>query len=99
MHANNGEHNTMQMYGTFKFVNKKVIIFLRDRVCETPEELISSKLFRISQSHVYSETSAIVFMLLIGLIRKMNLNSSYLKFCPPFETKLFKGQSYYLLLK
>ncbi|OPY77937.1 MAG: hypothetical protein A4E65_02524 [Syntrophorhabdus sp. PtaU1.Bin153] len=29
----------------FKFVNKKVIMFLRDRVCESPEELISSELF------------------------------------------------------
>jgi hypothetical protein len=84
----------MQMYGTFKFVNKIVIIFLRDRVCETPEELISSKLFRMLPSHVYSETSAIVFILLIGLIRKMNLYSSYLKFRSHFESKLFKNRTY-----
>jgi energy-coupling factor transporter ATP-binding protein EcfA2 len=32
--------------GTFKFVDHKVIIRLRDRVCETPEELLSSDLFR-----------------------------------------------------
>ena len=35
----------MEIQGTFRFVNRKVIIFLRDRVCETPEELISSELF------------------------------------------------------
>src|SRR4030042_335958 len=35
----------MEIQATFRFVNKKVIIFLRDRVCETPEELISSELF------------------------------------------------------
>ena len=35
----------MENQETFRFVNRKVIIFLRDRVCETPEELISSKLF------------------------------------------------------
>jgi hypothetical protein len=35
----------MEIQGTFRFVNKKVIIFLRDRVCETPEELMSSDLF------------------------------------------------------
>ncbi|OPX93959.1 MAG: hypothetical protein A4E62_00202 [Syntrophorhabdus sp. PtaU1.Bin002] len=29
----------------FRFVNRKVIMFLRDRVCESPEELISSELF------------------------------------------------------
>ncbi|OPY65626.1 MAG: hypothetical protein A4E63_02915 [Syntrophorhabdus sp. PtaU1.Bin050] len=29
----------------FRFVNRKVIMFLRDRVCENPEELISSELF------------------------------------------------------
>jgi hypothetical protein len=40
-----GEHNTMEIQGTFRFVNGKVIIFLRDRVCETPEELMSSELF------------------------------------------------------
>lgn len=35
----------MGIQGTFRFVNRKVIIFLRDRVCETPEELMSSELF------------------------------------------------------
>ncbi|MBA4419488.1 MAG: hypothetical protein C0392_16530, partial [Syntrophus sp. (in: bacteria)] len=35
----------MEIQGTFRFVNRKVIIFLRDRVCETPEELMSSELF------------------------------------------------------
>ena len=35
----------METQGTFRFVNRKVIIFLRDRVCETPEELMSSELF------------------------------------------------------
>ncbi len=35
----------MEIQGTFRFVSRKVIIFLRDRVCETPEELISSELF------------------------------------------------------
>ena len=40
-----GEQNTMEIQGTFRFVNRKVIIFLRDRVCETPEELMSSELF------------------------------------------------------
>jgi hypothetical protein len=40
-----GEHNTMEIQGTFRFVNRKVIIFLRDRVCETQEELMSSELF------------------------------------------------------
>jgi hypothetical protein len=32
--------------GTFKFVGRKIIIRLRDRTCETPEELLSSRLFR-----------------------------------------------------
>jgi hypothetical protein len=32
--------------GTYKFVDQKVIIRLRDRVCETAEELLSSDLFR-----------------------------------------------------
>ena len=36
----------MDIPKTFKFVNKKVIIRLRDRVCETPDELLSSELFR-----------------------------------------------------
>jgi hypothetical protein len=40
-----GEHNAMENQGTFRFVDRKVIIFLRDRVCETPEELMSSDLF------------------------------------------------------
>jgi hypothetical protein len=35
----------METQETFRFVNRKVILFLRDRVCETPEELMSSKLF------------------------------------------------------
>ena len=35
----------MENQGSFRFVNRKVIIFLRDRVCETPEELMSSELF------------------------------------------------------
>ena len=35
----------METQGLFRFVNRKVIIFLRDRVCETPEELMSSELF------------------------------------------------------
>jgi hypothetical protein len=35
----------METQVSFRFVGKKVIIFLRDRVCETPEELMSSKLF------------------------------------------------------
>src|SRR4030042_3447599 len=35
----------MEIQGTFRFVNRKVIIFFRDRVCETPEELLSSELF------------------------------------------------------
>jgi hypothetical protein len=35
----------MDISKTAKFVNKKVIIRLRDRVCESPEELISSELF------------------------------------------------------
>ena len=35
----------METQGLFRFVNRKIIIFLRDRVCETPEELMSSELF------------------------------------------------------
>ncbi|MDD3847076.1 MAG: hypothetical protein PHC90_12050 [Syntrophorhabdaceae bacterium] len=35
----------MENQGSFRFVSKKVIIFLRDRACETSEELISSELF------------------------------------------------------
>lgn len=35
----------MENQGSFRFVDRKVIIFLRDRVCETPEELMSSELF------------------------------------------------------
>jgi hypothetical protein len=34
----------MELSGNFRFVNNKIIILLRDRVCETPEELISSEL-------------------------------------------------------
>ncbi len=36
----------MYINGKFKFVDRKVIIRLRDRVCETPEEFLSSGLFR-----------------------------------------------------
>jgi hypothetical protein len=43
--AGKGERSAMEIQETFRFVNRKVIIFLRDRVCETPEELMSSKLF------------------------------------------------------
>jgi hypothetical protein len=39
-----GENN-MEFHGSFRFVNNKLIILLRDRVCETPEELIASELF------------------------------------------------------
>ncbi len=35
----------MEPLVTFRFVDNKVIILLRDRVCETPEELLSSELF------------------------------------------------------
>jgi hypothetical protein len=35
----------MDMYGNFKFLKRKIIIRLRDRVCGTPEELLSSELF------------------------------------------------------
>ncbi|MDZ7821171.1 MAG: hypothetical protein U5N26_04805 [Candidatus Marinimicrobia bacterium] len=35
----------MSMHGTSKFVKNKVIIRIRDRVCETPEELMESELF------------------------------------------------------
>jgi hypothetical protein len=35
----------MEFHGTFRFVNNKLIILLRDRVCETPEELLASELF------------------------------------------------------
>ena len=35
----------MEQIGVFRFVDNKVIMLLRDRVCETPEELISSQLF------------------------------------------------------
>ncbi len=35
----------MNMYGNFKFLKKKIILRLRDRVCSTPEELLSSDLF------------------------------------------------------
>jgi hypothetical protein len=35
----------MEIKESFRFVNRKVIIRLRDRICETPEELMSSELF------------------------------------------------------
>ncbi|MFA6619080.1 MAG: phosphoenolpyruvate carboxykinase [Candidatus Neomarinimicrobiota bacterium] len=35
----------MENYGTAKFVDKKLILRLKDRVCETPGELLSSSLF------------------------------------------------------
>lgn len=35
----------MERIGTFRFVGNKVIMLLRDRVCETPEELLASELF------------------------------------------------------
>lgn len=35
----------MEPVGRFRFVDNKIIILLRDRVCETPEELLSSGLF------------------------------------------------------
>lgn len=35
----------MEFYGTYKFVRNKIIIQLRDRICETPDELIGSELF------------------------------------------------------
>jgi hypothetical protein len=35
----------MENQTLYKFVGRKVIFFLRDRICETPEELISSELF------------------------------------------------------
>ncbi len=35
----------METPGTFRFVGRKVIIRLRDRACETPEELMASELF------------------------------------------------------
>ncbi len=35
----------MELHGRYRFVKNKVIILLRDRVCETPEELIGSELF------------------------------------------------------
>lgn len=35
----------MGIQETYRIVNRKIIIRLRDRVCETPEELISSNLF------------------------------------------------------
>lgn len=31
--------------GSFKFVGRKAIIYLRDRVCESPDELLSSEMF------------------------------------------------------
>lgn len=35
----------MENYGSAKFVDKKLILRLKDRICETPEELLSSSLF------------------------------------------------------
>ncbi|MFA5435054.1 MAG: phosphoenolpyruvate carboxykinase [Candidatus Neomarinimicrobiota bacterium] len=35
----------MKYYGTCKFVGKKVILRIRDRICETTEELLESDLF------------------------------------------------------
>lgn len=35
----------MDMYGSYKFLKRKIIIRLRDRVCGTPEELLTSDLF------------------------------------------------------
>ncbi len=35
----------MDIYGSFKFLKRKIVIRLRDRVCSTPEELLSSDLF------------------------------------------------------
>jgi len=38
--------SNLDIYGTYKFVDRKVILRIRDRICETPEELLSSVLFR-----------------------------------------------------
>jgi hypothetical protein len=35
----------MDLCGNFKFLKKKIILRLRDRVCSTPEELLASELF------------------------------------------------------
>ena len=35
----------MEKYGSAKFVNNKVVLRLKDRICETPEELVTSTLF------------------------------------------------------
>ena len=35
----------MENYGSAKFVDNKVILRLKDRICETPEELLTSTLF------------------------------------------------------
>jgi energy-coupling factor transporter ATP-binding protein EcfA2 len=35
----------MENYGSAKFVDNKVILRLKDRICETPEELLTSSLF------------------------------------------------------
>ncbi|MEA2076779.1 MAG: hypothetical protein U9O95_02030, partial [Candidatus Marinimicrobia bacterium] len=35
----------MENYGSFKFVDNKVILRIKDRICETPEELLTSSLF------------------------------------------------------
>lgn len=44
--AGNREILDSDAYGTFKFVDNKVIIRLKDRICDTPEELLSSLMFR-----------------------------------------------------
>jgi len=35
----------MENYGSAKFVDNKVVLRLKDRICETPEELLTSTLF------------------------------------------------------
>lgn len=44
--------------GSFDFVGRKVIMRLRDRVCETPQELLSSLLFREFLSRCLADLSA-----------------------------------------
>ncbi|MBN2780530.1 MAG: hypothetical protein JXR21_01035, partial [Candidatus Marinimicrobia bacterium] len=45
----------MKAYGGSKFVNNKVIIRIRDRVCESPEELMESELFTAVVSRYVSD--------------------------------------------
>lgn len=45
----------MKLYGTCKFVNKKVILRIRDRICETSEELLESDLFAAVLSRYITE--------------------------------------------